>query len=124
MLSNLSLKNNAGTTIVFTKISTKGDTSVFEAAGGSELTGTTLVIKQGSGGKGVVPGTTVRRTLCSLRMRSYNATLGKVVPYTMNFTLTGVVDGTDITSAKMLDGAAEVKELLTAYLGNLWAGEL
>jgi len=124
MLSNLTLKNAAAGNVTYTKLSTKGDTSSFEAAGGSEVTGTSLIIKQGLGGKGIVTGTTVKRTLASFRMRKYNATIGKSLPFTLNLTLTGVVDGTDITAAVVADGIAAARELLLTYQSNLLAGEL
>lgn len=124
MLSNLTLKNAAAANVTYTKLATKGDTSSFEAAGGSEVNGTTLLIKQGTGGKGVIPGTTIKRTLASFRLRKYNSTLGKLLPFTINVTFTGVVDGTDITAALVADEIAAVRELLLTYQTQLLAGEL
>lgn len=123
-LGNLTLKNAAGTSVTFTKISVIGDTAVYELSGGSELTGTTLVIRQGKAGKGVITGTTQKRTYCSVRGRVWNATLGKPVPYTLNATLQGVVDGTSVTAAIVADLIGNLRELLATYQSNLIAGEL
>lgn len=123
-LGNLTLKNAAAANQTFNKISTIGDQAVFTLSTSTELDGTDVVIRQGKAGKGVVPGTTQKRTYCSCRKRTYNATLAKVVPYTINVTLQGVVDGTYITAAIVADMVAEVRELLLTYQSNLLAGEL
>jgi len=123
-LTDLTLKNAASSNVTFTKLSTAGDTSVFELSGGNQLTGSTLRIKQGKAGKGVILGTTVQRTLAQFQGRVYNATLGKVVPYTLNCTLTGVVDGTSITAAVVADLVANLRELLLTKQVNLYSGEL
>lgn len=128
MLSDLTLKKSDASSWVYSKLSSAGDTSVFLGAGSTQLSRNELVIKNSLGGPSPYPGTKIRRTLLSHRITRWDDLTQKRVPFTINYTLTGFVDGTVLTTTDVKDAIAALNELLTqstsANLTKLLNGEL